>query len=824
MFVLQELIIKSVRRSVCEWRAPVLYACVVFGFAALPFTASAQLAAPGALGGFGSMGTLGGVASAGGAFAPMALDVSAAAAASAGAAAAGGGQGDFGAAGAADGAKAGEAAALEAGERSSGKQSQDETGARTPSTDGDQRALPDLVPNDFQRFVLTNTGRALPLFGSNLFRRAPSSFAPNEAAPVPADYVIGPGDQLLVRATGVLDFELRPTVDRDGQIVIPKVGPVSVAGVKRVDLESYLTRQIGRSYKNFTVSATLGRLRSIDIYVTGQARRPGKYTVSSLSSLLNAVFTSGGPNAHGSMRRVRLVRDNRTVSVFDLYDFIVRGDTSKDSRLLPGDVIVFPSAGPRVALLGAVNVPAIYELAGGDAPIGDVLALSGGLSVLTAPQRAQLERLDPNQPVARTVEVVSLGEQGLAQRLRDGDVLTLFPVGPQFADVVTLRGNVAAPLRYPFKPGMRIRDLIPEREALITADYYQRKNLMVQYDDEGQKVKVEQARRDVKNGLEEVNWDYAVIERLDLGEVKMTLIPFNLGRVVLQNDESANLELKAGDVVTVFSRRDLQVPQAKQTRMVRIEGEVAAPGIYTVAPGETLPQLLSRVGGLTPEAYVYGTALTRESVRKSQQANLETVVKRLEEQMTADIGARQASVTADGGAAAAQQARLANEERLARQRLQRLRSMQPSGRVSLELEPKAPALPAVPLEDGDRLMVPPRPSFVSVMGAVYNENVLLWKPKRTVGDYLKAAGPTETADLDALFVLRADGSIVSRFSRGWLRGGVDGLQLAPGDMVVIPEKVDRESTYSVFMRGLKDWTQVIYQLGLGAAAIKVLRD
>jgi hypothetical protein len=343
--------------------------------------------------------------------------------------------------------------------------------------------------------------------------------------------------------------------------------------------------------------------------------------------------------------------------------------------------------------------------------------------------------------------------------------------------------------------------------------------------DAGQRVSAERARQDLKSVFDEPNWDYAVIERLDAAEMRPRLIPFNLGRAVLQQDDAHNLELQPGDVVTVFSQRDLRVPRSRQTRLVRIEGEVAAPGIYNVESGETLPQLIARIGGATRDAYLFGTELTRESVRQQQQDNLQTIVRRLEDQTSSGIAARQQTLQAGTAAdQAAQAQRLAVEEKIARERLQRLRSMKPTGRISLELDPDTPALPAIALEDGDRIVLPPRPSFVAVVGSVYNENSLLWRQGKTVDDYLQAAGLTDGADIDNVFVLRADGSIASRRVGAWGRAGVGALRLSPGDTIVVPEKVDRETKYAAFMRGLKDWTQVVYQLGLGAAAIKVLRD
>jgi protein involved in polysaccharide export with SLBB domain len=707
------------------------------------------------------------------------------------------------------------------------------------------RKLPPLGTTDFQRFVAESSGRKVPIFGAALFDDTQPGYAPLSGVPVPANYVIGPGDEVLVRSTGVLDFELRLTVDRNGQIVLPKVGPVQLAGVRVAELESYLTREVSRSFRNFTLSATLGQLRSIDIYIVGQARQPGKFTVISLASLVNAVFLSGGPNANGSMRRIRLVRDGQPVTDFDLYRFILDGDRSNDQRLLPGDVIVFPSAGPRVALLGATSTPAIYELTSAESTVGHLIGWSGGLPVLTAPQRALLERIEPGARAPRRVEEFALDAEGLKRPLRDGDVLTLLPISPEFANAVTLRGNVAQPLRHPYRPGMRISDLIPEPEALITRDYFRRKNILVQPAGRERessldlpredtrsassvtrdaKVTAETVRNDVRNLLDEVNWEYAVVERLDRKELTTQLIPFNLGKAVLQRDPSHDLELQPGDVVTILGKRDLTVPVSRQTRLVRIEGEVAAPGIYQTLPGETLTDLLARVGGPTREAYLYGTEFSREGVRRQQRQNLEQLVRRLEEQVSAGVATRQANITSTD--AALQQQQLLVEERLARERLQRLRNLQPNGRIALELDPAAPVLPPIALEDGDRIVVPARPSFVHAVGSVYNDNALVWREGRRVREYLKSAGVTESADVDATFVLRADGSIAAREAGGglfsWGNAVLD-LVLQPGDTIVVPEKIDRETRYTAFMRGLKDWTQVIYQLGLGAAAIKVLR-
>jgi protein involved in polysaccharide export with SLBB domain len=673
----------------------------------------------------------------------------------------------------------------------------------------------------FQRFVQQATGRELPVYGHNLFS-APSGYSPVSNAPVPNDYILGPGDEVRLQVWGAIDAQYSVVIDRHGQINLPKVGVINLTGVRAGDLESVLRSKIGRVFTNFNLNATLGRLRSIQIYVVGHARQPGTYTVSSLSTLINALFEVGGPGSSGSMRNIQLKRDGRVVGKIDLYDFIARGDRSGDIPLLPGDVIVIPPVGPRVAVLGTIEQPAIYELKDTGSSVGEVLALGGGLSVLAATGKAILERIDPAADTPRYVEAFALDKAGLQRPLRDGDILTLFQISPQFANAVTLRGNVAAPLRYPYTPGMRIRDLIPDREALITPDYYQRKNLLVLFD----KPRAADVERGVRKLLDEVNWEYAVIERLDLDTLTTRLIPFNLGRAVIDGDEQHNLALQPGDIVTIFSKNDLRVPLERQTRLVRLEGEVAAPGIYQVKAGETLPQLLSRLGGVTANAYLYGTEFTRESVRKQQQKNLDTVIRELEAQLQAESERKIANLKAESDM---QTLLLVQQQlQLQQQQLARIKTLKSNGRVSLELPPTNVALsdlPALPLEDGDTIHIPSRPGFVSAVGEVFNENAIIYRPGRTVGNVLRTAGVRETADLDNAFVLRADGSIVAaRDSNSLFRmRGFKDIELMPGDTVIVPAKLDRETGWTKFVTGLKDWTQIIYQMGLGAAAWRVLK-
>ena len=673
----------------------------------------------------------------------------------------------------------------------------------------------------FQEFIRDGYGVTPSIFGNKLFMDR-QRYEPVAGAPVPSDYTIGPGDEVVVHVGGAMEQTIRATVDRDGRLMLPRIGPVVVAGTHASDLDGLLQRQFGEVLRNFSISTSLGRLRSINVYVVGQAAIPGLHTVSSLSTLINAVFTAGGPAPTGSMRVIQLRRHDKLITTLDLYQFIRGGDTSKDMRLEAGDVIVVPPAGPRVALLGTLDNPTIVELLPQGEPLKDVLAVVGMPSSLTAQDKVIVDRIIPaNGESPRQILEVALDHAGLETMLADSDVLRLLPISQGFANSVTLRGNVAQPLRRAWHTGMTLSDLIPDRQALLTREYYVRRNQAVSAKTAGQTDDVQLIDTGISS-LDEPNWEYAIVERLDRTTLKTDIVPFNLGRL-FQNDLSANLKLQPGDVVTIFGKRDLLMPQGRQSQFVRVEGEVEAPGLYELHPGETLPNLVARAGGLTPNAYLFGSEFYRESTRRRQREMLDEAIGRSEAQLASRSATAAANLTSTDAAQA--QAQQAGEIASVRAQLQRMRSMQPTGRIALELQTTAhdiDELPGLPLEDGDRIRVPSRPGFVYAVGAVDNRNALIWQRGRVLGDYLKRSGINPDADEQNLFVLRADGSVVTPARRFW-SSSIDSLELMPGDTLVVPEKVNRETAWTVLVRGLRDWSQILGQFGLAAAAVEVLR-
>lgn len=505
---------------------------------------------------------------------------------------------------------------------------------------------------------------------------------------IPADYLIGVGDEIQLSIWGTIDADLRLTVDNGGRIVVPRVGPIMIAGLRYGDLNTAIQQRVARVFKGFEVSATLGKLKGIRVYVTGFAQRPGSYSISSLSTLVNALNQAGGPSAAGSFRQIELRRVGRTAIKFDLYDLLLKGDRSADLGLQAEDVIHITPVGPQIAVLGSVNRPVVAELKPGET-IGDAIRMAGGFNPVADRSRLSIERVSERND--RRVTEVAL-PSGDAQALSNGDVIRVF-------------SNVASTL-----------------------------------------------------------------------------------------------------------------PQHKQYKRIRVEGEVQRPGEYILPPHSTINEALQAAGGLTPSAFVFGTEFMRESVRIKQQENYDRALRDMETEFARAAGTQRASTAED---AAIQQTKAASTSRL----IDRLKAVRPTGRIVLQLSTDASSLPELALEEGDRILIPARPTTVGVFGSVFNNGSFLWKSGSSIDDALRSAGgPTRGADASSTFVVRANGSVISaqQTSGGWVNFGntLSSVIAQPGDTVFVPEEMNK----TTFMQSAKEWTQILYQFGIGAAALKTIKN
>lgn len=550
-------------------------------------------------------------------------------------------------------------------------------------------------PGDFELFVRRLAGQqgaeseGIRRLGAELV----TDWAPAESqdglARVPPDYVVAPGDELILTLWGSVDADLRLVVDRAGQVAIPRVGNVMVAGTRMADLNGLLTQRVSQVFRNFQLNASLGRMRQIRVYVTGFVDKPGSYSVGGFSTIVNALIRAGGPSAAGSFRNIQLRRAGRVITTYDLYDLLVKGDNASDRTLQAEDVIHVNAVGPQVGLIGSVNKPSVLELRPGES-IDDVLKMAGGFTAVADRSRLAVERLD---------------------------------------------------------------------------------------------------------------------DRNDIRIVQVSL-PTGL-----------NSKPASGDVIRAFSAVDATLPVERQNKRVRVEGEVTRPGEYVLPAGSSVEDALKAAGGLTGSAFIFGTEFNRESVRNTQQENYDRALRDLESEL-----ARAASTqrTSNADEAAAVSARGQSTNRL----IERMRTIKPTGRIVLQLDPQATALPNLALEDGDRLYIPARPTTVGVFGSVFNGGSYLYGDQRRIDDYLRlAGGPTRGADTDSVFVIRANGSVISNRQQqtGWFSGGkqsLGGMAAQPGDTVFVPEEMDK----TTFVQRLKDWTQILSQFGLGLAAIKTLSN
>jgi protein involved in polysaccharide export with SLBB domain len=762
-----------------------------------------------------------------------------------------------------------------------------------------------LPPNEFQKYVLQTTGQSLTLFGSEFFENLSNNNGQFSRSPVSDDYVLGAGDQLLIRVWGSTSLEATVTIDRQGSIAFPKLGTLRLAGVKAGQLDAVMKSFFNKFFKDIEVGVSVGKLRKITIFVVGQARNPGSYSFTGQSTLTTALFASGGPNSSGSLRSLQVIRQGKSVAEFDLYNFLGKGDKSQDIKLQDGDVVFYPKAIGYMAVIGKINTPSIYEVKVVNDTLDYFITLAGGLPVSADPRRATLDRIQPGADQPRTIESVSLLNAGLQTKVKNGDILTVAASLTEIASAVTLRGSVAQPARLPWSPGMRVSDVIDKKSLLLTPESIRKQNevlfdifekertarsrarvpadlaaervlLMGRNDIEpdrnqqnlfspngplsplgGSRQNEQQAPksndpgksteltdRDVaiallgkpvisENSLadrigqlnEQINLDYAVVERFSRETLQVSLLPFNLGKMLMFPKGQDDLVLEAGDIITVFSSKEIQIPTSRQKAFVKIEGEVNNPGIYPVGPSDTLKSLIEKAGGTTQEAYLFATGLFREEVKKSQQRNMEKLLRKMESESSAAV----AQITQSGGASAdpaALQAKVQSVQQAQRQSLERFRMLKPEGRISLSIKPSLNVsvenFPSLRLENGDRINIPPRPDFIQVFGSVNTESALVYKPGLSVKDYISIAGVGGSADLNGAILVRADGSAMT--NQSYWSNDVLSAQVLPGDTIVMPEKFDRESGLSQIVRNAKDFTQVLYQLGLGAAAIKTLRQ
>ena len=712
----------------------------------------------------------------------------------------------------------------------------------------------------------------LKRFGADIFRRtaAMTGVVPMDL-PAGSDYVLGPGDGLNIDVWGGVSQRLTRTVDREGRISLPESGAIVVAGHSLADAQQLIQQLLGRQYRDVKVDVSLTRLRTVRVYVVGDVVRPGAYDISSLSTPLNALYAAGGPTPRGSLRMVRHLRGQRLMREVDLYDFMLRGVRSDVERLEPGDTILVPPVGPQVTVAGMVRRPAIYELKN-EEELSQALDLAGGVLVSATLRQIRVERIvahqrremlslnlpDIKDPAAIKKAMVSFA-------IQDGDRITVAPILPYSDRTIYLQGHVFRPGKYPYLAGMKVSDVIRSYTDLLP-EPADRAEIIRLLPPDFRPVTIEFKLFDVLAGndptglqpfdtirvLGRYETDAPMVsvygEVLHPGEYPLSedmtvagLIRMaggfkrsaftesaDLASYVVQNgqriltehhtlqigkavagDKSADAPLQPSDVVTIHQLAGWSDIGAAVT----VTGEFMFPGTYGIQEGERLSSLIRRVGGFRSTAYPEGAVLERTQVRELAERSRNELIHRIE---ASALGAKFGANSSGQEQAAVLQAMTQQQEQV----LLALRSQPSTGRLVVRISGDIGKWQNTPsdieLRPGDVLSVPKRPTFVLVNGQIYNPSAITYLPGHNAGWYLRqAGGPTELANKKAIFVIRANGSVISG-GEGFWKSGVLGTSMLPGDTIVVPDKIVGGS---IFWKNLLTTAQVISSMAIAARVV-----
>jgi polysaccharide biosynthesis/export protein len=717
-----------------------------------------------------------------------------------------------------------------------------------------------------------NPAKNLTQFGYSYFKNI--NFSPQTDVSVSDDYLTGPGDSLILNLWGSVEGSYELTVSRSGEVLLPKVGPVKVAGVPFGKLADVFRLRLNRDFRDYHLSVSMGKLRNIKVFVVGEVNSPGDYSVSSLSTLINALSAAGGPTKNGSLRRIMLRHAGHVDETIDLYSFFTRGDKSRDVRLSSGDTIFVPVLGRVAAIAGSVKRPAIYELKD-EKTLKDLVGLAEGLTATGYLPQVQISRVVANaekKVIDLNLDGIGTGKSldellaGVA--IQDLDLVRIFPINNLLRDHFRLEGHLERPGSYALKPGLRLSDVLSPDHFLpeYYPDFIEVTRLMPP-DHQPQKIVVPLDRilsRDPAQDLEVKEFDVIrVFSKLDLerqskvkvaGEVqtpgeyrlfkemrlrdlliqsgyptpsayladaeisrlkktndKVTAFPLSVNLAeALKGDPRYNILLEPFDELTV--RR---IPNwADETeRHVTLSGEFRFPGVYPIYKGEHLSSVIARAGGYSEKAYLAGAKFTRETLRQLQQKRMDEALTKTE----AEISKKQAdlaSVAASKEEADATKAALDGLQR----NITFLKNKRAEGRLVFRvtaLEEMKNTRADLTLEGGDSLTVPTDPDAVNILGQVYNPTSVAYEPHSNAGYYLnKVGGPSKDADEDEIYLVKMDGTVFSKqqstFFHRFMSRDIDS-----GDTIVVPQQFEK----TAWIRDIKDIATIIGQIALTAGVL-----
>jgi polysaccharide biosynthesis/export protein len=626
-------------------------------------------------------------------------------------------------------------------------------------------------------FELTLPGN-LKQFGYDLFNRDAVAFSGPASVAVGPDYILGPGDHFTLTLWGTTEGIFKLQVGKEGAVTLPKVGVVSVAGVRFGELEKTLKRHLARYYSEINLSVAMGDLKTIMIYAVGEVAQPGSYSVSSLTTAYGALFAAGGPTKQGTLRAIQVLRGGRVVKTMDLYDFLLKGDRSQDIKLQNEDTVFVPLVGPVVGVAGAVYRQAIYEIKGRET-LDDALKTAGGILPTALGGRLQLTRYEDNRKKIildiRLDEAAQKTNDTFSEKIRNMDTISIRPLYDKVWETVNLNGAVRHPGDIQWRPDLRLKEVVEQGGLLPFSDL----------------TRVEVVR---------LNADYT----------DRRIISADVG-ALLKGDEAQNIPLEPKDEIRVYTRY-------KEAEKVVVSGEVLRPGAYEVAKGDRLSDLLRRVGGVTAEGYIYGAVFKRASVKTKENKNIGTFSARMQTQMLM-LAAGNAATAVSPEEAAAAKMELGINQGL----IENVKTILSSndGRIALAITEKiddwAGSKDDLVLQDGDTLFIPKKPQEVLVVGEIYSPGAQIFLPEMTVKDYIgRSGGATKYADKDQVFVVQANGYAYGTDSPGV--GNIESVKVKAGDVVFVPQKLERYAT----MRTTKDIIDILFKTAVVIATITIL--
>lgn len=444
---------------------------------------------------------------------------------------------------------------------------------------GQERSGPLSLAETQQDQVLEES---LELFGYDIFHRSPSTFAPVDGIPVPSSYRIGPGDHLIVQLFGKRNVEYNLVVTRDGGILVPEYGPIAVGGLTFDETEELIIEGFERRAIGVRAVVTMGKLRTIQIRLTGDVLQPGLYTIGGLSTLVDAVLTTGGIRTTGSLRDIQLIRGGQRVARLDLYELLLTGKSGQEAYLEHNDTIFVPPIGPVVYVGGEVQRPAIYELEG-PTSVGEVIDMAGGLLATASLEVSHIERIQ-SQGYRTLIDFVNERSDSSIRGLpvANGDVLRVLPLEDQLESVVLLSGQVERPGGYQYRAGMRVSDLLGTASALLPGadvDVY-----LVQREDPAT-LRKSVLYRDLLAALERPGGDQDLILK-----PRDKVIVFDLA------------EARAAVLAEIVRELDLQATAARPAQVVSVQGAVRYGGRLPLQASAKLLDVLALAGGTRPGA------------------------------------------------------------------------------------------------------------------------------------------------------------------------------------------------------------------------------